>query len=67
MNGIEIRQKIDENNKKIRELLQSFILTPLIKELMKSNHDLKEQCPHHYINGACEYCYSLEKKNDKNN
>ena len=60
MNGIEIRQKIDENNEKIRKALDRFVLTDEIQLLMKVNDGLRAKCEHHFVNGTCEYCDSFE-------
>ena len=61
MNGIEIRQKIDENNAKIRAMLDNFVLNTEIKNLLKENEDLRENCKHNFIDGVCEYCDAFEE------
>lgn len=60
MSGIEIRQKIDENNEKIRKALDKFVLTDEIQLLMKVNDSLRAKCQHHFVDGICEYCDSFE-------
>ena len=60
MNGIEIRKKIDENNAKIRQALDKFVLTDEIQRLMEDNDRLRANCQHHFVDGACEYCDSFE-------
>ncbi len=60
MSGIEIRKKIDENNKKIRKALDRFVLTDEIQQLMKDNDSLRANCQHHFVDGTCEYCDSFE-------
>lgn len=57
MNGQEIRKKIDENNKRIDELMTSFVLTKELRELMVKNALLRAECVHEYgENGICIYC-----------
>lgn len=60
MNGNEIREKINNNNEKIRKLLDTFMLTSEIKQLMKDNDELRKQCKHEYIDGVCKYCDEFE-------
>lgn len=60
MNGNEIREKINNNNKKIRKLLDTFMLTGEIKQLMEDNDELRKQCKHEYIDGVCKYCDGFE-------
>lgn len=67
MNGNEIRDKINYNNQKIKELLEKFILTDEIKNLTQENHKLRTICEHNFVDGICEYCYALEKEYGKNN
>lgn len=57
MNGPEIREKINDNNNKIRVLLDKFILTDEIKVLIADNERLREECKNHeFVNGFCKYC-----------
>lgn len=56
MSGLQIRQRIDENNLKIQAALNKFILTDEINKLMKENMDLREGCHHEYVNGFCKWC-----------
>ena len=60
MNGEEIKERIDQNNKKIHEALKQFILTNDIKELLKENDKLRNLCKHQFINGCCRYCGKQE-------
>lgn len=55
----EIKQKIDENNKLIESLLtpNKFTLNNLVKDLLKENEELQNQCKHDFDNGYCVYCY----------
>ena len=57
MNGPEIRERIDKNNKKIQTALNKFVLTDEINQLMKENTNLRANCPHKYdADGFCIYC-----------
>jgi hypothetical protein len=57
MNGLEIRERIDQNNKKIQSALNKFILTDEINQLMQENADLRANCAHEYnSDGFCIYC-----------
>lgn len=60
MNGIEIRSKIDENNKKIKALLSDFLFHPEMKVLMDENDALRAQCQHEFDDGVCKYCDAFE-------
>lgn len=62
MSGNEIRIKIDENNKVIREKLDTFILTDEIKKLLAENEELRKTCPHEFDNnGICIYCDGFQE------
>ena len=64
MTGEEIKVRLEENNKKIEEILKAdtFILNHDIVNLMTLNDELRESCPHEYnSNGICKYC--LAEKN----
>ncbi len=56
MNGPEIHDRIEENNKKIYAALNKFILTDEINNLMRENEELRMVCPHDFKEGFCEYC-----------
>ena len=57
MNGQEIRDRIDSNNKQIKSLLERFVLTDEIKKLLKDNEELRVICKHQFDeNGFCKYC-----------
>ena len=62
MNGQEIRKNIDLNNKKIRNALNTFVLSDNIQIIMKDTEYLRSICPHEYINGICKYCDKKEVK-----
>ena len=66
MTNLEIKQRIDTNNKVIQEAFSpnQFVLNNVIKDLLKENEDLQKQCTHSFVNGYCEDCYMEEPKND---
>lgn len=59
MIGIDIKNKIDENNKIIESLLTPnvFTLNNTVSQLLKENKQLQEQCQHEFRDGYCIYCY----------
>lgn len=63
MTNLEIKEKIDANNKLIETLLNptAFTLNNTVKDLLKENDDLQAQCTHNFVDGYCEYCYVEEK------
>lgn len=64
MTNLEIKEKIDANNKLIETLLNptAFTLNNTIKDLLKENDELQAQCAHNFVDGYCEYCYMEENK-----
>lgn len=60
--GINIKMKIDENNKIISDLFapNQFTLNNTIQKLLKENEELQNQCPHLFENGYCKFCYKEE-------
>lgn len=56
MNGQQIHEKIDFNNRKIQRILNKFVLTDEINQLMKENAELRAKCPHEFVNGFCRFC-----------
>lgn len=66
MTNLEIKQRIDINNKVIQDAFSpnQFVLNNVIKDLLKENEDLQKQCTHNFVDGYCEYCYMEEPKND---
>ena len=58
MNVIEIRQKIDSNNKIIKQIMNpsSFVLNNSISDLLEENRKLQKECPHQFEDGFCIYC-----------
>ena len=64
MTNLEIKQKIDTNNHVIETLLSpsEFTLNNTIRDLLKENDELQQQCTHNFVDGYCEYCYMEETK-----
>lgn len=62
MTNLEIKQRIDTNNKIIQDAFSpnQFVLNNIIKDLLKENEDLQKQCTHNFVDGYCEYCYMEE-------
>ena len=54
-----IKAKIDENNRKIEELMNPdiFTLNNAVAKILKENEELQSICKHEYKNGYCKYCY----------
>ena len=61
-----IKKKIEENNKKIEQLLEpnSFILNTQIAEVLSENKALQDKCYHVFVDGRCEYCGKEKINND---
>ena len=60
MNGLEIKEAIDNNNKLIEGMLvpNQFTLNNIIKDLLKENEELQNKCNHEFDEyGFCIYCY----------
>ena len=66
MTNLEIKQRIDNNNKIIQDAFSPnrFVLNNVIKDLLKENEDLQKQCTHSFVDGYCEYCYMEEPEED---
>ena len=64
MTNLEIKEKIDQNNKIIETLFNPniFTLNNAVSELLKENDELQKQCTHNFVDGYCEYCYLEENK-----
>lgn len=64
MTNLEIKEKIDQNNKIIETLFSPniFTLNNAVSELLKENDELQKQCTHNFVDGYCEYCYLEEIK-----
>lgn len=65
MNNIEIRKKIDYNNKLIEELLSPnvFVLNNTVKKLLEENEEIRKKCSHIFSDGYCIYCDLSEEEN----
>lgn len=61
MSGNEIRIKVDENNEKIRSLMDKFdfTLNNKLNELLELNEELRAVCPHEYEDGVCKWCGNI--------
>ena len=64
MTQLEIKNRIDANNKVIETLFTPnvFTLNNTVAVLLKENDELRSQCQHSYVDGYCEYCYQEEPK-----
>lgn len=62
MTNLEIKEKIDINNRIIEKILNpnQFILNNTVADLLKENTELQKQCTHNFVEGYCEYCYKEE-------
>ena len=63
MQQLEIKKRIDENNKIIESLMTPniFTLNNTIAELLAENKKLQEECEHVFENGYCIYCMKGEE------
>ena len=63
MTQLQIKEKIDANNKVIESLLNPsmFTLNNTIKDLLAENDELQKQCKHSFVDGYCKYCYKEEE------
>lgn len=63
MNQIDIKEKINKNNKLISDLFSpnQFILNNTVAALLKENEVLQGLCKHEFKNGYCIWC-DLEEK-----
>lgn len=64
MTQLEIKEKIDANNRLIQDLLNpsEFTLNNTVAALLAENTELQAQCKHSFVDGYCEYCYMGEEK-----
>ena len=55
MTNLEIKQKIDENNSIIEQLVtpNKFTLNNTVAKLLEENKKLQAQCQHNFIKGYC--------------
>lgn len=63
MTSKEIKEKIDANNDMIKTLMKpnTFVLNPVVQNLIHENFQLQQQCKHEFENGICKYCYVREE------
>lgn len=63
MHNIEIKERIDSNNKLIEDLMKPnmFVLNNTIRQLLQENADLQKKCSHEFEGGYCLYCYIDEE------
>lgn len=67
MNGKEeLHSQVEEKTKRIHELINKFILTPEISELMEEVARLRTECSitygHEFENGVCKCCGAKQKE-----
>ena len=60
MCGLEIKKRIDENNKKLSTLVRpnEWNLNHQVYRIMRENEELQASCEHQFENGVCVYCYT---------
>lgn len=65
MTQLERKEKIDANNRLIRDLLNpsQFTLNNTVRDLLAENAELQAECEHSFVDGYCEYCYMEEPSN----
>lgn len=63
MTNLEIKEKIDLNNKLIEQALtpNKFTLNNTVATLLSENRKLQEKCTHEFHDGICDYCYKMEE------
>ena len=66
MNGLEIRNRIDYNNKIIGELMTPnfFTLNNTVADLLAENRKLQDECSHEFFDGFCIFCDKLEEEEE---
>ena len=64
MTNLEIKERIDANNKLVRDIMNpgEFVLNNAVRDLLAENAKHQEQCTHSFVDGYCEYCYKEETK-----
>lgn len=63
MNGQEIRERVDENNRIISGANKAtFILNKEVERALQENSELKATCIHSYVDGVCKWCDREEDK-----
>lgn len=63
MRQLEIKRKIEENNKIIESLMTPnvFTLNNTVAELLAENKALQAECEHVFEDGYCIYCMKGEE------
>lgn len=62
MDGQETRQRINEINAEIFDIINQFVLTDKIKQLAREKGELQAHCQHKFENGLCIYCDLSEEE-----
>lgn len=59
----EIKEQIDKLNLEVESMVVpgTFTLNPRVAAIMCKISNLQEKCEHHFVNGACEFCYMEEE------
>lgn len=67
MTGQEIRKRIDENNLKIREAVETkfFTLNDDINKAIEDNYYLRSICKHDFEDGVCKWCDDFATEEDE--
>ena len=63
MRQLDIKNKIEENNKIIESLMTPniFTLNNTVAELLAENKELQNECDHVFEDGYCIYCMKGEE------
>jgi hypothetical protein len=63
MQQLDIKKRIDENNKLIESLMTPnvFTLNNTVAEILAENAQLQNECEHVFEEGFCIYCYKNEE------
>ena len=66
MRQLDIKKRIEENNKIIESLMTPnvFTLNNTIAELLAENRQLQDECEHVFEEGFCVYCMKGDETND---
>lgn len=63
MTGDECKELITHYNQELESVIDpaQYVLNPLARQLINAIRQLQSECPHHFINGQCEYCGQKER------
>ena len=66
MRQLDIKKRIEENNKIIESLMTPnvFTLNNTIAELLAENRQLQDECEHFFEEGFCVYCMKGDETDD---